>query len=408
MCPRRSALPIASGVFCLVLASCSSRPASEEPLGEAFVGPITLNLRSDISGRSSTVAALRHGDRLDVLEMRRRFVRVRSKEGVEGWTDANLLLDSQQMQKLESLAQHASQLPSQGGATVFDTLNVHAEPSRQSPSFYQIPEGETVEVVGHRVAPRIQKRPVTRIAKNSEPPPLPRKKKSKGVQTAAPLVPVSPPFPPEEWVQMSRPRASDLPGYVAPESVPIPLDDWSLVRTPNGTAGWVLSRMLYMAIPDEVAQYAEGHRITAYLPLGEVRDGEIVKKNWLWTTAAPGVRPSEFDSFRVFVWSIKRHRYETAYLERNVVGYYPVELVPVPGGQDKGFSVIVEDKDGKLYKKTYGFNGYRIRMLSKAPYERRDDHPQQQYTSSSEGAPAQPGQGWWNRINGLARQWFRR
>ena len=30
--------------------------------------------------------------------------------------------------------------------------------------------------------------------------------------------------------------------------------------------------MLTMSIPDEVAQYAEGHRITAYLPLGEVKE----------------------------------------------------------------------------------------------------------------------------------------
>ena len=122
-----------------------------------------------------------------------------------------------------------------------------------------------------------------------------------------------------------------------------------------------------MNVPEEVAQYAEGHRVTAYLPLGDVQDkvkGET-KQNWLWTTASAGLRPYDFDSFRVFVWSSKRHHYETAYIERNVKGYYPVETEPLPGQDDKAFSMVLEDKDGKLYKRIFAFNGYHIRMVSK-------------------------------------------
>ena len=48
-------------------------------------------------------------------------------------------------------------------------------------------------------------------------------------------------------------------------------DGWSLVRTPRDRPGWVLTRLLSMAIPDEVAQYAEGKRIVSYFPLGEHR-----------------------------------------------------------------------------------------------------------------------------------------
>ena len=69
------------------------------------------------------------------------------------------------------------------------------------------------------------------------------------------------------------------------------MDDWSLVRTPDGKAGWVLTRPLSMAIPDEVAQYAEGHRITSYFALGQVHDDDVVKNNWLWTTITKG-RPA--------------------------------------------------------------------------------------------------------------------
>ena len=52
-----------------------------------------------------------------------------------------------------------------------------------------------------------------------------------------------------------------------------------------------------------------------------------VKNNWLWTTITKGGQPYDFDSFRVFVWSLRHHRYETAYIERNVVGHYPVEVI---------------------------------------------------------------------------------
>jgi hypothetical protein len=130
-----------------------------------------------------------------------------------------------------------------------------------------------------------------------------------------------------------------------------------------------------MAIPDEVAQYAEGHRITAYFSLGEVRDGSDVKHNWLWTTIVKGGERYEFDSFRVFVWSMRRHRYETAYIERNVTGYFPVEIRMVTLGSRKGsydspgFAIIVDNKDGQPEKRTYAFQGYRVAMISKAPYQ---------------------------------------
>jgi hypothetical protein len=147
------------------------------------------------------------------------------------------------------------------------------------------------------------------------------------------------------------------------------MDDWFLVRTQDAKAGWVLARMLNVAVPDEIAQYAEGHRITGYLPLGNVKDksGEV-KTNYLWTTIAKGLQPYQFDSFRVFVWSLSRHRYETAYIERNVRGYYPV--LPVAGLDSAAFSLILETRDGSLVRKTYAFSGYRVRLVKQEAYQK--------------------------------------
>ncbi len=357
--------------------------------GVAYAGPTTLNLRKDVASKSAPVASVKHGEKLDVLETRRRFVKVRTAAGVEGWTDSNLLLTPQQMDDLKKLAESAAKLPSEGAATVFDTLNMHAEPNRQSPSFFQIPEGGAVEVIAHRISPRTAPAaPVAAPLRRSTSAKKAPKKESK--RAVPPPPSPAAPAPPPNWQDLERPHASDLPGYRAPETKPVPYDDWSLVRSKDGKVGWVLSRMLSMSIPDEVAQYAEGHRITSYLPLGDVKDKEkgTTQHNWLWTTIASGQYPYEFDSFRVFVWSIKRHRYETAYIERNVEGYYPVETQDLPGQDEKSFSLVLREKDGQLYKRTYAFSGYRVHMTGKVPYNAPSPLPEMRAARTFDPAPA--------------------
>ncbi len=378
-----------------------------------------MNLRQDLAAKSPGVTEVKHGDRLDILEVRRRLMRVRTVNGIEGWADANLLLSAQQMDDLRKLAEDAQKLPSQGAATVFEALNMHTEPSRTSPSFHQIPEGGSVEVLTHRATPRVATKPRTAFAKAA---PAPKKSKPKeSKKGAAFLLPLpAPPAPPSDWEKMSRPRASDLVDYSPPEAAPAPsLDDWNLVRTKDGTVGWVLARMLYMSVPDDVAQYAEGNRITAYLAIGDVQDGDEVKHNWLWTTASSSLQTAEFDSFRVFVWSKSRHRYETAFVERNVTGFYPVELAEVPadkktsgrknGGanaeKETGFSLVVQDKDGAPYKRIYAFSGYHVRLISKTPVARGEAAPApgSVAVANSESSQAAADQGgWWRR---LVRRW---
>ncbi|HEV2200394.1 MAG TPA: SH3 domain-containing protein [Bryobacteraceae bacterium] len=391
----------------LLLCSCQRRPPEEPSLGVAYAGPATLNLRKDLSSRSPAITTVRHGEELQILETRRRFARVRAADGSQGWTDANLLLSSQQMDTLKQLAARAAALPSQGSASVSELLNVHTEPARLSPSFYQIAEGASVEVVGHSVAPR--QAPVPSIPNAAGRNPDAKKVRTKQAKAAPLIPPPAPAGPPSNWVQLSRPRAADLPGYVPPApAAPPATDDWSLVRTRDNKAGWVLSRMLFMSVPDEIAQYAEGHRITAYLALGDVKDGDQIKQNWLWTTVTPGNKCCEFDSFRVFVWSIKHHRYETAYIERNVSGFYPVQLAAVPGSQEKGFSLVLQDKDGKLYQRTYAFAGYHVRMIAREPAAPALEHPSEPKVSRAQAAAVPANHSLWASLTARVQQWWRR
>jgi hypothetical protein len=181
---------------------------------------------------------------------------------------------------------------------------------------------------------------------------------------------------PANWRELSvsnlppPPPEPEIPGHKRKSPPKAVIEDWSLVRTPDGHAGWVLTRNLVMAIPDEVAQYSEGARITSYFPLAEVRDGDAIKHHWLWTTLREPGSPYQFDSFRVFIYVPRRHRYETAYIERRVEGFYPVEVTP---GATPKFSLIIRDNDGNLRRKFYVLEGYLVRKTGEQPYEMPKD-----------------------------------
>lgn len=373
------------------------------------MGPATLKLRSDIPLEASTVTTVKHGERVDIIQRRRRFMRVRTSKGIEGWTHERQLLSTDEMSALEALTKSAARMPVQGQATSFESLNIHTLPNRLSPSFEQMKEKEKVDVLAHITAPRkeVARKPLL-------PPPPPKKAKAPAKPPKEPKYPPppmpEPPHPPANWLELSKTDLSaddpDPEQEAEPEPPqPEPVDRWTLVRLPNGQAGWALTGRLIMAIPDEVAQYAEGRRIVSYFPLGEMQDGDQKKTIWLWTTIGGGVQPYDFDSFRVFVWSLRRHRYETAHIERNLRGYSPVRLekVEMSSGSGvrasteryQGFSVCVEKSDGQRYRRSYALLTNIVRFAGEQPCEaapqpwRTDTAPQAASSSAaSAAAPA--------------------
>lgn len=367
----------------LCLAGCRSGPPRAPAIGEAYVGPAVLKIRSDIPLQSSPVATVKHGDRLEILQTRRRFLRIRTPAGAEGWTDERHLLSTADMAALRKLSERAAAMPVQGQATTYSELNVHTQPARQSPSFVQVGPKEKMDVLTHVATPRADAPRKPLIA------PTPKKAKAatkkpakKEARYPPPPMPKPPTLPPD-WLDLSK---TDQPGEAAPaeedidEKTPAPVDEWSLVRTASGQSGWVLTRRLAMAIPDEVAQYAEGHRIVSYFAVGEVRVGDEKKTSWLWTTIGAGDQPYDFDSFRVFVWSQRHHHYETAYIERNLKGYAPVLLQEVEFSQRgkakgeavkyPGFSVCIEKKDGQRYRQEFALpTAESVRFAGERPCE---------------------------------------
>ncbi len=394
---------VASAAFLLlmlVLAACQSGEPKAPAIGEAYAGPATLPLRKDIPMQSPLVVTVKHGERLEIIQKRRRFLKVRTAQGAEGWTEDHQLLSSAEIATLKEVERQALTMPSQGLASTYELLNVHTQPDRLSPSFLQIKEGEKVDVVAHIVSGHspLERKPLV--------PPRPRSSPArKKAEPKYPLPPMPPGPPlPRNWRELSKtpPEIQQELDARHAANAP-PKEDWSLVRNSRGESGWVLSRRLYMAIPDDVAQYAEGHRITSYFPLSNVNDGGTVKHNWLWTTTSGGERPYDFDSFRVFTWSLRRHRYETAFIQRGVEGYFPVVAHPA------GFSVCLANDSGGRTRRAYSFIVTTVHFSGEQPCE----SPATQVAAtgipgSSLPSPTAASLSMFGRLKATVKRWFSR
>jgi hypothetical protein len=392
-------------LLALLFAGCTTGPEQHYP--QAYVAPAAVNLRPQLNQRTGSVTVLKHGDRVRVLDARRRYVKVRSARGAEGWVDALELLSPEEMKRIERERETALKLASEGKATAYETLNIHLAPNRKSPAFTQLPEGAAVDVLARKMTPRLSEPPRPTFTFERPQPPPRRARKERSAKSAKLPPKPAPPKAPADWQHVwgldseaETPDQDALPRAKQnnePEK-PAVMESWTLVRTVNKQTGWALTRNLMMGIPDEVAQYAGGGRITSYFDLGAVHDEEAGEKhNWLWTTASP-LDPADFTAWRVFLWNRRRHRYETSYRQRELEGYFPVHVdAPDPTRSGRTFQIITKDGDGRMRRRTYLFDGMLVHLAGAEEYQ--GEVPAAATEAGKPGAGPAAKQSW------LARHW---
>src|SRR6267154_2918763 len=323
-----------AGLFLFGVCACNRR--GHRVLEVNYVSAAQAGLRDQVSTVYNRVGTVKNGERVEVLDRDRRFSRVRTASGLEGWIEQRYLVDQRTYDGLQKLTQDNLSDPVQSPAVLRNDSNLHLTPGRETEHLYQLSAGAKVSVLKRATA-----------------------EKQAGL-AAAPAKPG----------KASGGRASSGP----------PLEDWWLVRDAENRVGWVLARMVDLDVPLDIAQYAEGQRFVAFFVLNQVQDPgkegsdkKVAQYRCAITEPHDGL-PYDYDQVRVFTWNVKKHRYETAYREHGLNGVLPVTVTSEnfdKEGMLPVFILHVKDDSGNVSDRKYKLNTPIVRRVL-APGEQRD------------------------------------
>jgi len=288
-----------------------------------YVAAVQANLRDQVAAVYEKAGVVKNGDRVEVLDHDRRFVKVRTASGATGWLEQRYLVGQEVYDQIQKLTADNQNDPVQAQGVTRNDTNLHVEPGRDTEHLYQISSGEKLSLLKRGTA--------------------------------------------EKAGSVAPPSRSSASSNSKDKKQPVPIvEDWWLVRDSHNRVGWVLSRMVDLDIPLDIAQYAEGQRIVAFFVLNQVRDGDKKVPQYLTMVTEPkdGL-PFDFNQIRVFTWNVKRHRYETAYRER-MDGVLPA-TVSQENFEKEGvlpvFTIRVKDDAENVTERKYKLNTPIVRRV---------------------------------------------
>jgi SH3-like domain-containing protein len=292
----------------------------------AYVSVPQAALRDQVAAIYNRVGNVKNGERVEVLDREKRFARVRTATGIEGWIEQRFLVDQKTFDALQKLTADNLNDPVQAPGVLRNETNLHVTPGRETEHLYQLASGAKVAILKRATAEK--QSGATPSAK------LPAKSAAKGAAGSV-------------------------------------LEDWWLVRDDQSRVGWVLARMVDVDVPLDIAQYAEGQRFVAFFVLNQVPDNDkgvqkqVPQYLCVLTDPHDGL-PFDFDQVRVFTWNTRKHRYETAYREHGLNGILPVSITKEDFDKEGTLPVFilrVQDDAGTVSERKYKLNTPIVRRV---------------------------------------------
>jgi hypothetical protein len=286
-----------------------------------------------VAAVSNRVAEVTNGQPLEVLEHGRRFLKVKTQKNEIGWIEERAVIDAKTFQAFEQLGVKHKNDPVVATGVLRDDIYLHQTPGRDAERFYLLAANAKVQLLERASVPKVA--PGSgQAAKPQAPKP----------QTAAPKPPVA---APKSTAKPTAPAAAQPQNPPAPEPAPPVLEDWWLVRDGQGRAGWLLAGRMDVDVPDEIGTFAEGQRyVGAYIfnkvldPDSTLPDHMVPQYVTLLSPPKAGL-PFDFDQVRVYTWSVRHHRYETAFRLHPIEGYLPMRVTPAEGAKAPTFSFLI-------------------------------------------------------------------
>lgn len=350
---------------------------------EAYVAEPTVNVWSTTAQVRQLAAEIHWGEKVEVLGHSDAFTKVRTTKGVTGWVDGRRIVDGATWLKEEELITKAKPMPLQATGRTKVTTNLRLEPGRNTQRIYQLPGSVHVSILARATA-------------DAAPPPTttsPRAAKDKAAADKAaadkaaadksgPDKSADKPEPPkrEDWlfITVTPTSASSAPTTGSSDS---PQANQALLVTGNDPsqqpagapgaavpqlAGWVLERFIELSLPSTLRDYAtsSGMHPVAWFVLNRIQTSQGDRAQYLVAGTMGGEgQACDFSLIRVYTWGGGKSRYETAYVESDLCGYFPITVDKTVGKGDPVFHFTALTEKEPRQERTYVMHQTSVRRL---------------------------------------------